>query len=120
MPALYMATRLWTTTLPNSFWGHEVTVAIADLVTAVREQHEGAGKADDVRRSMQVLTAAGLAHETQPGREWVVNRRSLRRTGKDVPVAIADLVRKHTHQPPASPVGRRPKVTPGPEHPTLF
>lgn len=107
--ALYMAVRLWTSVLPNAFWGDEVTVPLAGLVTAVHDQHEGAGKTDDVRRGMQVLVAAGLAKETDPGKEWVVTRRRLR-GDKNLAVEIAERVRKGA-QAPAPPPTRRSRST---------
>jgi hypothetical protein len=119
VPALYMATRLWTRVLPTSFWGDEVTVPLPELVAAVQEQHEGYGKTADVRRGMQVLTAAGLAKEAESGRQWVVTRRSLRRTDKDIAAAIAERVRKSGAVPQVS--ARRPRrAAPGADHPTLF
>lgn len=116
---LYMAVRLWTSVLPNAFWGDEVTVPLAALVTAVRDQHEGAGKTDDVRRGMQVLVAAGLAKETDLGKEWIVTRRRLR-GDKNLAVEIAERVRRGS-QPLATPPSRRsrsPQPTEGQE--TLF
>ncbi|MGI5950444.1 MAG: hypothetical protein ACOX61_01155 [Brooklawnia sp.] len=119
VPALYMATRLWTRVLPSAFWGSEVTVPLDKLVTAVRNQHEGHGTTSEVRRGMQVLVAADLAKETIPDKEWVVNRQSLRRTNKDVAAAIAERVRKAATKPP--PAGRRSrKTTPGDGQETLF
>ena len=120
VPALYMATRLWTRVLPTSFWGNEVTVPLSELVAAVQDQHEGHGKTADVRRGMQVLAAAGLAKETEPGRQWVVTRRSLRRTDKDVAAAIAERVRKSGNLPPPLPVRRLRKAEPGVGQATLF
>lgn len=120
VPALYMATRLWTRVLPTSFWGNEVTVPLSELVAAVQEQHEGYGKTADVRRGMQVLTAAGLAKETEPGREWVVTRHSLRRTDKDLAAAIAERVRKSGALSPPVPARRSRTADPGADHPTLF
>ena len=120
VPALYMATRLWTRVLPTSFWGDEVTVPLSKLVAAVQEQHEGYGKTADVRRGMDVLTAAGLAKETEPGRQWLVTRRSLRRTDKDIAAAIAERIRKSDAPPPQLPARRSRKVDLNGDHPTLF
>ncbi|WP_342373436.1 hypothetical protein PCC79_07470 [Propioniciclava soli] len=120
VPGLYMATRLWTQVLPNSFWQDEATVPLAELVAAVKDQHEGHGNTREVRLGMQVLVAAGLAKETVPDKEWVVTRRSLRRSDKDVAVAIAERVRKAA-APSATPPARRPrKATPGDGQETLF
>lgn len=120
VPGLYMATRLWTQVLPTSFWGDETTVPIDKLVDAVREQHEGHGNTREVRLGMQVLVAAGLAKETEDGKEWVVTRRSLRRSDKDVAVAIAERVRKASVPSPAASTRRSRKAEPGEGQETLF
>jgi hypothetical protein len=110
VPALYMATRLWTNVLPNRFWSdQEVTVPIKELVEAVREVSEGFGRANDVRRGMRVLAAAGLARETKPDKEWKVKRQSLRRGGEaDVHTAIAERIRKAKEALLLEPVTRTP------------
>lgn len=116
---LYMATRLWTQVLPNSFWGNEVTVPLDELVTAVRDQFEGYGKTGEIRRGMDVLVAAGLAKESDNGKAWVVNRQSLRRTDKDVATAIAEKLRKGPN-PTAAPARRPRRTEPGDGQGTLF
>lgn len=104
VPALYMATRLWTTVLPNRYWSEEeITVPVAGLVEAVREVSEGFGNVRDVRRGMRVLTAAGLARETETDREWKVRRQSLRRSGTgEVHTAIAERIRKAKEAAPVA------------------
>lgn len=111
VPALYMATRLWTTVLPNRFWSdQEVTVPVAYLVEAVREVSEGFGNVKDARRGMRVLVAAGLARENQPDKEWKVKRQSLRRSGTaEVHTAIAERIRKAKEAAaPVAPTTRAP------------
>lgn len=120
VPPLYMATRLWTRVLPTSFWGDEVTVPIDDLVSAVQEQHEGHGSTDEVRKGMQVLVAAGLATETESDRVWLVRRQSLRRTEKDVALAIVEKIRRAGVPSGGPPSRRRRQVTQSADQGTLF
>lgn len=96
---LYMATRLWLRVFPNAFWDDdhkEVAITLQKLVAVVRDQHEGKGTSADVRQGMEVLVAAQLAKEVQPGTEWTVKRQSLRRTDKDVAHAIVERIVKRT------------------------
>lgn len=127
VPPLYMATRLWTTVLPNRYWSDvEVTVPVEGLVDAVREVSEGFGNVRDVRRGMKVLQAAGLARETEPDRVWKVRRQSLRRGGTgEVHTAIAERIRKAKEAAPPSmttraPARRRSRVQPVVGQDTLF
>lgn len=125
VPALYMATRLWTTVLPNRFWSdQEVTVPITELVRGVREVSEGFGNVKDVQRGMRVLVAAGLARETQTNNEWKVKRQSLRRTGTgEVHTAIAERIRKAREAVPLTPItrpSRRGRTAAPPDQGTLF
>lgn len=110
VPALYMATRLWTTVLPNQYWSdEEITVPAEGLVEAVREVSEGFGSVRDVRLGMKVLTAAGLAREAEPDKVWKVRRQSLRRGGTgEVHTAIAERIRKAKEAAPSSPTTRAP------------
>lgn len=96
---LYLATRLWTSAFPTEFGGgtFEFDVTTQGIVSTLREQY-GVGRADDVRRAMGVLVAAGLATERARNR-WTVNRRPLRKANSDVHQLIADRIGRDESRP---------------------
>lgn len=118
---LYLATRLWASTFPTQFGGGtvEFDVTTQGIVSTLREQY-GVGRADDVRRAMSILVAAGLATE-RTGNKWTVNRRLLRKANSDIHRLIADRIGIDESRPTQR-SGRRQqrRFDPGPGQATLF
>lgn len=80
---LYLATHMWTATLPTQFGpagNHDVEVDLQDLVTTLRAQF-GTGRTAEVRAALNLLWQAGLAVDNRDG-TWTVSRRALRLRGE--------------------------------------
>lgn len=91
VPALYMATRLWTSVFPSRFSTDDFTATTGKIANVLRDQYRH-GTTADVKAAMQVLAAAGLA--TQNKDAWHVKRsRNLRASGQEVSAHMAKLIR---------------------------
>lgn len=92
MDALYLATHLWSKTLPTLLGRpteDAVTVTEAELAGTLREQY-GYGKVKDVRRALDLLDKAGLAAQGETKGEWKIPWRQLSTSrGRDLHQTIA-------------------------------
>ena len=114
VPPLYMATRLWMSVFPSTFWGARVKgefTATRDQIARVVEEQYGRVKPTEVTAALLVLAAAGLAHETA-GR-WTIAHRPLK---DDVAQAIIERIGTASASrtaPPSRTRGRQPTVDQG-------
>jgi len=88
--ALYLATHLWSRTLPTLYGSgkDDIAVEVGATVKVLQDQY-GHARTGDVKRALELLEASGLAAANDDG-TWTVSRRLLGRAGdRDVHKIIA-------------------------------
>lgn len=106
---LYLASQLWTKVFATRAAGVEavgdykpLVLSAGDIAEDLRAQY-GQGRADDVRRAMEVLVAAKAAEELDDGRFRVAWGDLAHQSGEDV----SEVLARRTANPPAKGTIRR-------------
>lgn len=119
IPALYMAVHLYTHTWPTQYLGSRDDIAVdaAETGDLLRSQFQ-VGSADDVRRALGLLVAAGLAADNRDG-TWTVSPKPPRIRGGERDLAQV-LARKAAEKSPPVVKANRPKRGPESQQDSLF